>query len=49
MLRLYRIQGAVRFKSIESGVGIPYLEYAIVIPGALESYYLKSLIIFRGF
>ncbi len=48
MLCLYRILGAVRFKSVESGVGIPYPEYAVVIPGALERYYLKSLI-FRGF
>jgi hypothetical protein len=30
--RLYRIRGAVRFKSVESGVGFPYQEYAIVIP-----------------
>ena len=48
MLRLYQIRGALRFKSVESGVGFPYPGYAIVIPGALESYYLKSLI-FQGF
>jgi hypothetical protein len=48
MLYLYRILCAVRFKSVESGVGIPYPEYAIVIPGALKHCYLKSLI-FRGF
>ncbi len=48
MLRLDWIRGAVRFKSVESGVGFPYPGYAIVIPGALESYYLMSLI-FRGF
>jgi hypothetical protein len=34
MLRLYRIRGTVRLKSVESGVGIPYPEYAIVIPGS---------------
>jgi len=48
MLCLYQILRAVRFKSVKSGVGIPYPEYAVVIPGALKHYYLKSLI-FRGF
>ncbi len=48
MLLLYRILYVVWFKSAESYVGIPYPEYAVVIPGALEGYFLKSLI-FRGF
>jgi hypothetical protein len=48
MLCLYRILCDVRFKSVESGVGIPYPEYAIVIPGVLKYCYLNSLI-FRGF
>jgi hypothetical protein len=48
MLLLYRILDVVRFKSVESYVDIQYSEYAVVIPGALERYYLESLI-FRGF
>ena len=48
MLLLYRILDVLRFKSVKSYVDIQYSEYAVVIPGALESYYLKSLI-FRGF
>ena len=41
-------QTSCGFKSAESYIGILYPEYAVVIPGALESHYLKSLI-FRGF
>ncbi len=37
MLLLYQIRGAVRFKSVISGVVIQYPEYAIVIPGASVS------------
>ena len=48
MLLLYRILDVVRFKSVKSYVDIQYSGYAVVIPGALESCYLKSLI-FRGF
>jgi hypothetical protein len=36
MLCLYRILCAVRFKSVKSGVGIPYPEYAVVIPGTFR-------------
>jgi hypothetical protein len=49
MLLLYRILDDVRFKSVESYVDIQYSEYAVVIPGALESYYLKSLIFSEAF
>ncbi len=36
------------FNSVESDVGFPYPEYAIVISGASESHYLMPLV-FRGF
>ncbi len=39
--------GRCMVESVESGAGFPYPEYAIVIPGASESYYLVPLI-FRG-
>jgi len=48
MLLLYRILDVVRFKSVKSYADIQYSGYAVVIPGALKSCYLKSLI-FRGF